>query len=487
MMYDVIVVGAGPGGSSAAAFAARNGLSTLLLDRADFPRDKVCGDGLTPQAIYWLDLLGCVDHVLDHTKSCIKSCDLYINRDLVLTGGFPPNTKYPDFCILLDRRRFDHILVNHAIASGARFEPNCPVRGIAHRSDSIVVTVDSGNKQVNFSGRIVIGADGVSSVVSRSIGNVLRDGATALSLRTYYRNVKYQGSQIKVYFDERFFPGYGWVFVDDEGFANIGLGYAFDKAFPVSPNLKDIFQAFLKDDLADLLREASQCGGVSGGAVAFYKPNRIVADRIMLIGDAANQADPLNGGGIHKAMESAYLAVEAARRALSIGDCSVQSLRWYQEQWEQQFELDWRTAELFLSIAKNPNLKEVCLFVLKNIARLTMRDRRFQEFCSGVFSGVIAQNVCLVPKALFHALPRDPAAWGAILQLEERGVMGPLDLTVAAFNSMARASGRMALEPLQSVNWGLEVLTKGVQLIDGHLGGCTSGRASQHAEACSRY
>lgn len=69
MTYDVIVVGAGPGGSSTAAFTARKGLSTLILDRTDFPRDKVCGDGLTPQALYWLDQLGCIDEVLTHTKS----------------------------------------------------------------------------------------------------------------------------------------------------------------------------------------------------------------------------------------------------------------------------------------------------------------------------------------------------------------------------------------------------------------------------------
>src|SRR5215470_6172538 len=85
-VWDVIVAGAGPAGTSAATFLARRGASTLLLDRADFPRDKVCGDGLTPQAIYWLDRLGCVEEVLAQTKGCIKECDLYINGEQLLTG-----------------------------------------------------------------------------------------------------------------------------------------------------------------------------------------------------------------------------------------------------------------------------------------------------------------------------------------------------------------------------------------------------------------
>lgn len=471
-IYDVIVVGAGPGGSSAATFTAKQGLSTLLLDRADFPRDKVCGDGLTPQAIYWLDRLGCIDEVLALTKSCIKTCDLFINGELVLSGGFPSNTQYPDFCILLDRRRFDHVLVKNAVSSGAEFQPNCAVRSIEQKADHIEVIVDADKQRTVFKSRVLIGADGVSSVVSRSIGNILNDGATAVSLRTYYRNVRLEGAQIKVYFDKQFFPGYGWVFVDDDGFANIGLGYAFDNLFPMQSNLKQVFETFLRQDLGPMLADADRCGPVAGGVVSFYRPRAIVADRVMLVGDAANQADPLNGGGIHKAMESAYLAAQAAQRAITSGEYSAHALKWYQDRWEEHYELDWRTAELFLSIAKNPNLKDVCLFMLASIARLTTTDRQFQEFCSGVFSGVISQSACLVPRALVSALPRDPRAWANLMQIDQRGLLrGPLSFIAEATQSGAQASGRLMMNPLQSVDWGLEILTKSLQLIDGQMGG----------------
>ncbi len=468
MFYDAIIVGAGPGGSSAAGFLARQGVKVLILDKAAFPRDKVCGDGLTPQALYWLDQLGCIETVLAQTDACLKECDLYINGAHVLRGRFPENNRYPAFATLLDRRRFDATLLEHAIACGATFE-QAKVKSVTSGHDCVEVRAQSGKRDVTYKGRVVIGADGVASIVSRSIGNTLHDGAEAVSIRTYFEGVENEGAQVKVYFDRSFFPGYGWLFVDDAGFANVGMGYAFDPTFPILEKLRDTFKHFLATTLAEPLANATQCASLGGGSAAFYKPQRIVADRVMLVGDAANQIDPLNGGGIHKAMEGGYYAAEATRHALSVGDFSERTLGLYEQLWCENVELDWRTAELFLTIAKNPAMKDFCLFLLTQIGRLGEGDPVFQDFCSGVFSGVVSQSTCLSPRALYDAFPKQAGNWFGLLNHSKGKAVGALRLAVDTYASVASVGRHMAGRPLDHLDWGLEVATSTVKLVERRL------------------
>ncbi|MGH7083742.1 MAG: NAD(P)/FAD-dependent oxidoreductase [Acetobacteraceae bacterium] len=466
MIHDVIVVGAGPGGAAAASFMARRGMDVLLLDRSDFPREKVCGDGLTPQAIAWADRLGCAAEVLAATKGCIKSCDLYINGRKTLTGGFPDGTQYPDFAVLLDRRRFDHIILRNALEHGAKFQPRAVVREVVRDAHSVRVAARVAGRTTEFRSRIVVGADGVTSVVSRAIGNVLKAGVMAVSVRGYYTGVRRAGAPIKVYFDRAYFPGYGWLFVDEDGFANVGLGYAVDSKFSPPDGLVPAFQRFLARELAEPLADAKRCGATSGGSSAFYRPGRIAADRAMLVGDAANQADPLNGGGIHKAMESGYLAAETAAASFASGDFSARSLARYTAGWARQIGGDWQTAEMFLTIAKNPALRDFCLLVLEQIGRLTVEDGRFRDFCAGVFSGVLAQDLCLSPALLYHAFPKDLSAWRAFLAAQGGIGRGAAQLARRTASSLATAGGAAAREPLANVDWGMEVAAKAMRLAE---------------------
>ena len=187
-------------------------------------------------------------------------------------------------------------MLRNAIAQGARFQGKTIVRGIEYEHDSVRVLAEVDRKPVSFRGRIVIGADGTSSTVSRAIGNTLKDGALGLSVRTTYRDVKADGAGIRVYFNREYFPSYGWVFVDDHGSACIGIGRAVDKNFPITDNLSYGLRRFIETDLADTLANATRAVHSAAQCPAYYRPNSIAADRVVLIGDAANQADPLNRG-----------------------------------------------------------------------------------------------------------------------------------------------------------------------------------------------
>lgn len=462
-VFDVIVAGAGPGGSSLAAWLSRSGVSTLLLDRAHFPRDKVCGDGLTPKALYWLEVLGCADQVLDQANSYLTQGDVFVNGEHVLTGVFPRNSPYPGFSILLERKKLDHILVRHAVSCGSRFRPGCGVKQLRWLPDGVLVETVTGGVPACFKAQVVVGADGANSMVSRAMGNRIMDGATAVSIRGYYEGVRVRGSKIRLYFDEEFFPGYGWLFVDHAGKANIGIGYVFDANFPLRIRLKKVFERFLASDLKDALKQARPLGKSRGGWACYYRPSTVTADRVLLVGDAANLADPINGGGIHMAMESAYAASLVIREGLAAGDVSAPFLRRYEQSWNAQNEMDWRTGDLLLTIARNPNLREFCLYLIRTIAGLAKEDPRFQEFCAGLFNGVTPARKALCPRTLWDATPLDPELWlRAALPAGGRGVRGLLDWSITVTRQALKVTERMLSDPAPHLRWLGEILSKAV-------------------------
>ena len=449
--FDVIVVGAGPGGSSAAALLSRNGVSTLLLDKACFPRDKVCGDGLTPRALYWLDVLGCLDEVIGASRSYITQADLFINGEYALTGGFPASGPYPGFCIILRRKVLDHILVRHAVACGAAFRPGSLVKGVRWLADRVVVDAVSDGAPISFNAKIVIGADGANSMVSRALGNRIMEGVTAVSLRGYYEGLPTGSGAIQVHFDEPFFPGYGWLFSDDLGNANVGVGYAVDRDFPLRDNLHHIYQRFVTTNLRQSLGNARPAGKPRGGWSSFFRPATVVKDRVLLIGDAANLGDPISGGGIHMAMESAHGAAPVVLDALRRNDASAASLARYETAWNQNNELDWRVGDVFLTIAKNPDLREFWLHALRMIAAMAKHDDRFRNFAAGIFSGAAQARSAFSPALWWQVIAMDPRVW------MRAGAPAP-EMLVAARRALA--------SPLPTAGWAVEVLTSIVRLAE---------------------
>jgi geranylgeranyl reductase family protein len=471
-VHDVIVVGAGAGGSTAASLLARQGIDVLLLDQSAPPRDTVRCDGLMPQGVYWLDRLGCISEVLAEARGCIKACDLYLDGRHLLTGRFPKDTQYPDFALLVLRRRFNEILRAHAERSGARLQGGTLVRTVTRQDGIAHVHAEADGRAVEHRARIVVGADGASSAVSRSIGNGLKDGVLGLSVRTTYAGVNCEAG-IRVYFSRDYFPSYGWMFIDENQSACVGMGCAVDPKFPPADNLGPALRQFVESDLKSTLEGARRIGPYSGGIAPHFRPEAMTADGVILIGDAACQADPLNRGGIHTAIESAFYAADACRAALEAGDFSRASLARYEALWGALSEPDWRTSEIFMSLAKNPGLKDLALFLLEQVGTLGEADPRFGGFASSVFSGALSQSSWLTARALYAAAPKDPAAWAELLRANSRSrtsvAGGSARLLAGAIASAARSGAGLARRPGASLDWALEVLTKAFTFADRRL------------------
>ena len=458
-VFDVIVVGAGPGGASLAALLGRAGASTLILDKAHFPRDKVCGDGLTPRGLYWLNILGCLDEVLDAAPSYITDADLYVEGEHVLTGNYPAVSAYPGFSIVIPRRILDHIVLRHAVKCGAMFHPGCTVRNIAWAEDGVVVEGLSGGAPVSFKGQVVVGADGANSMVSRCMGNRIREGLTALSMRGYYRGVQVKGSRIQVYFSENYFPGYGWLFADESGLANVGVGLTVDDDFPARSSLRRVYDDFVNRDLRDALEGARPNGPARGGWTSFFLPKKQVTDRALLIGDAANLGDPIRSDGIHMAMDSAHLAAPAVLEALRRKDYSAAALGRYQTEWNRRNEFDWRIGELVLTASKNTELRDLLLTGVRMLASMARRDEKFEQFIGGVFSGANEPRALLSPAEWMGTAALHPSTLLKALSTEESGA-------VALARQALESARRVKSSPMPSLKWGVEMLAKTLGLAE---------------------
>lgn len=309
---DVVVVGAGPTGSAAAAHAADRGLDVLLIDAQTFPRDKTCGDGLTPRAIAELERLGLADEVLSRTR----------NRGLKLHGfggsiTAPwPEGSFPAVGSAVPRTVFDAMVVDHAVSRGATLLDGCPVtsveRGPGRSVAAVSVRRDDGAQQ-RIATRWLLVADGVRSPVGKQLGRTWhRDSVFGVAARSYCsttREEEWIHSHLELRDEDGTVqPGYGWIFPLGGGRVNLGCGALATSARPAKVNVKRLLHHYagqVRDEWGLGQPEAVTSALLPmGGAVS-----HVAGPNWALLGDAAALVNPLNGEGIDYGMESARLAV----------------------------------------------------------------------------------------------------------------------------------------------------------------------------------
>ncbi|MEV4094649.1 geranylgeranyl reductase family protein [Streptosporangium saharense] len=320
---DVIVVGAGPAGSTTAFHLAQAGLDVLLLEKTTFPREKVCGDGLTPRAVKQLIAMG-ID---------IDAPGWVRNKGLRVVGGgrrfeldWPELASYPDFGLVRTRQDFDEILADNAVRGGVRLLQGVNVTGpiLDDRSGHVVgVVAKKDDEEVTYRSRLVVAADGNSTRISLAMGLHKReDRPMGVAVRTYFTSPRHDDDYLEVWLElwdgETLLPGYGWVFGVGDGTSNVGLG------------LLNTTEAFKGMDYRDLLRrwvkgmpeewgfsEENMTSPIRGAALpmAFNRQPHYTRG-LVLVGDAGGMINPFNGEGIAYAMESGHVAAETIVQAL---------------------------------------------------------------------------------------------------------------------------------------------------------------------------
>jgi len=336
--YDVLIVGAGPAGTAAALYAARAGLRVGLVEKAEFPRDKICGDAISGKSMTVLKDLGLLEEVQRLPHALIDSITFgNAKHDTVtipLSGdkrnGLPPG-------LVIRRLVFDAFLTNKAKRVADVFE-NHEVKHLLFEGNRVVGVSgrnhkNNGNFELHAS--LVLGADGFHSVVAEETGLYEHDPQHwVVALRQYFKNVKGLQKEIELHYLDEVQPGYLWLFPADDGRANVGIGMLHKSLKEKKVNLKQaLSKAINSDFLRDRFAQAEPLEEPKGWNLPVgSKHRRNYGDGFLLLGDAAGLIDPFTGEGIGNALYSGKIAARVAALAKESGDFSAALLKRYDDE-----------------------------------------------------------------------------------------------------------------------------------------------------------
>lgn len=346
MQREVIVVGAGPAGAMTATILAQKGHDVLLLDRQEFPRDKTCGDAVPAGAVELMCEMGMKEKV----ETAVTRGEFYPARKMqlvspkghILEATFSKSKKLGLDSFVAPRLYYDALIQQHAVDSGAEFMPLSVKEPIVENGRVIGVRAQANGMVREFQAQLVIGADGVTSAITRSLRSKQaqhHDNHRAVALRAYIEDLEELPHTVEFFLYREILPGYAWIFPIGQGRANIGLGLRLDHLRKHKLRLDKMLQDFLAMPLIKKrLKQGGQLRDIATWQLNFGSQKQLqhAFAGALLVGDAAGFINPLTGGGIHNALISARLAAQTAHEALKANDTSRERLRVYEERCQEE-------------------------------------------------------------------------------------------------------------------------------------------------------
>ena len=385
---DLLVVGGGPAGAATAYWAAQHGLDVVVVERKEFPRDKTCGDGLTPRAVKSLDDMGLGDELTRyHRYGGLRA----VAHKRTMELAWPQHSVYPDYGYVVRRRDLDKMVADHAVAAGAEMllgtEATQPLlnNGLLHGAE----VVDKATGQSSqIQARYVAVADGANSRFGRALGTT-RDRAypQGMAIRTYFESPLHDTPWIESALDMRdrngnSLPGYGWIFPLGDGCVNVGAGLLSTFRDYTSVNTSHLMQEFAAtlppyweiDPNRPLMEPVGGRLPMAGSVYPKVGPNYLV------VGDAAGSVNPFNGEGIDYAYETGKMAADLVAEAIATGDSGV--IGRYPELLEENYGAYFRVARIFARLIGKPAL-------LRQLTRIGMQSRPAMEWALRIMANLM--------------------------------------------------------------------------------------------------
>ena len=401
--HDVLVVGGGPAGAATAYWLARAGRDVVVVERKEFPREKTCGDGLTPRAVHQLEEMGLGEALTKfHRYDGLRA----IAHGISLELQWPEHPVFPSYGYVVRRRDLDQMVASEAVAAGALLregtEAVAPIVDSGLVQGAVVKSKADGTTS-EIRARYVVVADGANSRFGRALGTSRnRSYPQGMAIRGYYESPLHAEPWIESALDVRdrngaSLPGYGWIFPVGDGTINVGIGL-----LSTFRDWKSVNTSKLMDEFAATapaywgISESTSCGPPTGGRLPMggsVSPN--VGPTWVLVGDAAGTINPFNGEGIDYAYETGRTAAGLLDEALATGN--GMALQRYPHLLDEEYGLYFKVARLFAKVIGNPAL-------LRELTRVGMQSRSLMEWVLRIMANLLRPDEIGPAEAAYKAI-----------------------------------------------------------------------------------
>ena len=395
------MVGGGPAGSAAAYWLARDGHEVTLVEKKEYPRDKTCGDALTPRAILQLQQM---DFDFDvgsfHKVIGLRS---YAGDDLMIEMSWPDHSRFPNWGGVIRRRDLDEQVARLAQKEGVQVLERTTATPVIEDGVLTSVTLSNGDGTDKVTPNVTVIADGSMNRFGRELGTARRkDYPMGMAARGYYSSPKSEDPFLESQLDLRdssgaTMPGYGWVFPLGDGTINVGVGLLSTFKRWKHVNTTHMMNDYVATapDHWELSPEAQLTKPLGGKLTMSFSKGPLVGANWITIGDAAGAINPWNGEGISYAYETGRLAAEYVGTAVGSGEMGV--LKRYPQRLEDEYGLYYKMSRMFVKLIGYPS-------VMRTVAHTGLRSRPLMEWTLKVMANLLDEDEKQIGERAYDSL-----------------------------------------------------------------------------------